>query len=374
MIFNPIVPKFRGETWSIKKLIILHQENRLKLDPHYQRNAIWSVTAQRRLIDTIQRGYPLPSFFVRVLTGNRFEMVDGQQRSRTILGYWNAEFTDSNKVKLTPDVRSNREYQNSLSSYLDYSLSINILDESVTDEEVEAFYVLVNSSGVKLNRPELRKAEFYDTTFLRLVTEVADDPVFDELDLFTDQSIDRMNDIDFVSELVTFLKHGFTDKKEKVDATFKADISEQEATALKQQSVATLRRIASVNEIEPINGTRFKQKGDFYTFFAFIALNSSLPDDFFKHCYETIIKLSSHIRPSQEECDPLMEYALNCVSQSNSKRAREKRNEFFQQCFLNESDRPTGTQAAIAEYLNLSTDCYFQRWGKLLIKLECLNA
>ena len=83
-MFAPILPKFRTESWPVRRLIDIYQQHRLDLNPHYQRNAIWTTSAQKKLIETVQHGYPIPNFFVRTRPEQKFEMVDGQQRGRTL--------------------------------------------------------------------------------------------------------------------------------------------------------------------------------------------------------------------------------------------------------------------------------------------------
>jgi len=372
-MFPPIKLKSQTETWTIKQLLELNRLDKLNLSPHYQRNAIWSLPMQRQLIESIQKGYPLPNFFVRETRRNQFEMVDGQQRGRSIIGFWNGEFSDNNSFKMSDEIRKTAQYRDSIDSFLSYKLDVCVVDNAMTDLEVERFYVLVNKSGMRLNRPELRKAEFYSTRFLKLATKVANDSLFGGLSLFSDSSVDRMNDVDFASELLAFLKSGFSDKKEKVDAIYASDISEREFQELETQITSVLKKIKALDDATPIEETRFKQRGDFYTLFSFVHLNPEVPAEMLLYCYNTILALSPHIKPSQEECDPLMNYAINCVSQSNSKRAREGRHQFFVDLFLNKDSKPTPAQKAIGVFYSIPGDSYVRKWGFLLLDLNLLS-
>ena len=60
---------------------------------------------------------------------------------------------------------------------------------------------------------------------------------------------------------------------------------------------------------------------------------------------------STLITPSNEECRPFMDYAINCVSQSNSKRARELRLRFFENILCNEVEGGNETLREIAVFL-----------------------
>lgn len=371
-MFDPISLKFTTESWTIAKLLKIYSDKRISLSPHYQRNPIWSLKAQRELIDTVQRGYPIPNFFVRLLPRNKYEMVDGQQRARTLIGYWTGGFSDASKLILSDEIKSDPKTLTEIESFTSYPLAICVLNKSVTDKDVESFYVLVNSTGLRLNRPELRKAEFYETRFLELCTALADDPLFEDLNLFSVKSTDRMNDIDFISELITFVKFGFTDKKEMVDELYKSDVTVRESNELKAKVQATLTRINRLNDIVPINVTRFKQKADFYTLFAFLSLHADAPPTVAQRAYHILLKLSPHIRPSQEECEPLFNYAINCVSQSHLKKAREDRNALFESLFTNKTNQPNEVQAAVADYFGFKGESYERIEGFLLFRLESL--
>jgi hypothetical protein len=310
---------------------------------------------------------------VRVLPGNKYEMVDGQQRSRSIIGYWNGEFADQDKLLLSEAIKDDPQNKKIIESLAAYKLSVTLLDQTFTDKEIEDFYVLVNSSGMRINRPELFKAAYNDTRLLTLATELAGDSLFETLSLFSDKSSVRMNDIDYISELIVFLQFGFTDKKLKVDELYKSDISVIEYKSLKAATEKTLKRIGALNQIVAINKTRFKQKGDFYTLFAFVSNHPEISEDSLKGFYRILLKLSPHIRPSQEECDPLMDYAVNCVTQSNSKKARESRNQLFEDLFSNKTNEPNDTQKTIAKFMELTKSDYVKLEANLVFRIEAFK-
>lgn len=58
------------------------------------------------------------------------------------------------------------------------------------------------------------------------------------------------------------------------------------------------------------------------------------------------------ITPSNDEYELFKEYAINCVSQSNSKRARERRLLFFEDLLANISNNPTEVQLQLIEFAN----------------------
>src|ERR1039458_2755494 len=98
--------KYKIESWKIIDLITLYKEDKLNLSPPYQRNFIWSKDDQDELIDSIMaKQFPLPTFFILKYPGqtNNFEMVDGQQRTRTILAHHKKRYSSGVIEELIED-------------------------------------------------------------------------------------------------------------------------------------------------------------------------------------------------------------------------------------------------------------------------------
>ena len=56
----------------------------LNLNPLYQRNAVWTISQKQLLIDSIIVGIPIPSFYFNRVPDDKIDVVDGQQRLRSI--------------------------------------------------------------------------------------------------------------------------------------------------------------------------------------------------------------------------------------------------------------------------------------------------
>src|SRR5689334_7543364 len=107
--------KYDVTKWTIKKLYETYNSGSLNLSPPYQRNFIWTPADQQNLIDSIIKKNPIPNFFILETKPGIYEMVDGQQRSRTILGFLNGQFADL----------SNKKYSaKSHSDFLDYEFPV----------------------------------------------------------------------------------------------------------------------------------------------------------------------------------------------------------------------------------------------------------
>jgi hypothetical protein len=341
------------EIWKIADLVKVYEENRLELSPSYQRNEVWTAKAQQKLLESILKGKPIPAFFLLKKANNSFEMIDGQQRARTIIGYWKNLVVDHENLTFAQRLEKAQVRRQAGAEFLDYRLSITIVTEIHPNESIEEYYALLNSSGLRLNRPELKKAEYFTTNFLKLVLECTDDATLRSLRVFTQSSSARMNDFDFVSELIALMKFGISDKKERVDQLYEDDITVDEFDTLKSAFQRQMELFSRCNHLTPILRTRYKQKNDFYSLFnLFFGIRDAEPATV-ETFYRILVKVGPHIRPSQAECEPLREYAFHCVTQSNSKAARQARHDILTGLLLNESEQPTPVQDAVLRYFRL---------------------
>lgn len=345
--------EYEIKEWSIKDLLDYYEENKIILSPPYQRNTIWSLKDQQSLIKSIKNNWPIPNLFVLSKEGGSFEMVDGQQRSRAIIGYWYGKFKDENKELFSDEFKNNLSNKEKSEKFLNYKLSVIEIAQLIKEESIEEFYFLVNSSGLHLNRPEKMKARYYNTEFLRLITELTDNDVFGELNIFSKITSDRMNDLEFVSELVALTEYGISEKKEKVDLMYENDINQTKYEDLKTKFLFAVGIIRDFNLITPIRNTRYRQKNDFYSLYYFLLSNKDIDSGTLNYFYNLLVKVAPEIKPSQENCEPFKNYAINCVTQSNSRDARQERNRFLCEFLLNREITPNDTQRAIMDFYEM---------------------
>ena len=76
---------------TIKELVDLRKADMAKPNPEYQRGVVWTRGQQRKLIDSVMRGYQLPIIYLhdikKVVAGRiseSFEIIDGQQRIESL--------------------------------------------------------------------------------------------------------------------------------------------------------------------------------------------------------------------------------------------------------------------------------------------------
>jgi hypothetical protein len=126
--------------------------NLLNVRPAYQREFIYKEKQRNAVIETVRKGYPLNTMYWAV-SGDGFELMDGQQRTVSICQYVNGEFSvqiDDNPFGFQ-NLPIDRQKQ-----ILDYELSIYVCDG--TDGEKLDWFKIINIAGEKLTDQELRNA------------------------------------------------------------------------------------------------------------------------------------------------------------------------------------------------------------------------
>lgn len=332
--------------WNIRKLIKLYDDGNLNLNPPYQRNDIWSSYAKKLLIDSALTGFPIPNFILYERSKGKFDMVDGQQRTRTLLGFNKGILTDTNGHKINSNTKP---------KLLNYQIPVIFVSKLENGESIEEVYDRINSTGLKLNRPELMRAQYFETTFLKLIESLAADEDFSSLGLFTESAINRMNDVDFTGELVSILKYGLTEKKTYVDKLFESDITMNDFDSLTAKFATIIDHFKRFNKIFPIKNTRYRQRNDFYTYLSFINKYGNISEKALDYFYKVMVIIDKDISPSNEDCQTMQDYAFNCVSQSNSKDARKNRLKFFEKTLLNKKSNPNEEQKDIMEFYKMTS-------------------
>lgn len=199
----------------------LHVDGELDLSPTFQRKPVWSDPQASYLIDSILNDLPVPEIFLRMRTADSgeayFEVVDGQQRLRSIIRFFEGglvlEGDDVSEALVGTSWKSLTKAQRT--KFFEFKLVVREL-ENVSDIEVRDMFRRLNASQSSLNAQELRHSQ-YSGHFIRLVEELASDPWWIEHRIVSVEQTHRMLDVEFVSELIVGLMAGPLDKKQGLD-------------------------------------------------------------------------------------------------------------------------------------------------------------
>jgi hypothetical protein len=147
--------------WPI--LSVCGFKTRIDTNPDFQRPAVWSTGQKQLLIDTILRGYDIPKLYWRKISKapEKYEVVDGQQRLRTIFEFHAGEFNLAKDADDIDGVVVAKMHYADLPEDLrlafdNYALDVIVLSDTSEDEVREMFLRLQN--GTTLKAQEKRNA------------------------------------------------------------------------------------------------------------------------------------------------------------------------------------------------------------------------
>ncbi|HCM9519018.1 MULTISPECIES: GmrSD restriction endonuclease domain-containing protein [Enterobacter cloacae complex] len=214
---------FDSRTYSINDFVEWSNNKQLELSPKFQRKSVWNEKAKSYLMDTIVSGKPIPKIFIRQYINTQSkktirEVIDGQQRLRTILSFVNDGFKISKS--------HNKKYGGLLFSelplvdediqgeILQYEISTDLLTD-LSDSDILDVFSRLNSYSVTLNTQEKLHANHF-SEFKRICESTAHsyNDFWVSNRIITPQKILRMYDVELCSELYIAILNGVNSKKQ----------------------------------------------------------------------------------------------------------------------------------------------------------------
>jgi hypothetical protein len=275
--------------FRVADFITWQREKTLKLSPPFQRRSVWKAGAKSFFIDTLARGLPVPLIFIRERIDLEKqtvvrEIVDGQQRLRTVFSFVDARLLDdfspaTDKVLVRKDHNPDLAEKpfgelpkGAKNQILGYRFSVYTLPPDVEDRDVLQMFARLNATGVRLNHQELRNAEWFGE-FKSTMYSLA----YEQLErwmrwgLFPSDKLSRMQEVEFVSDLVVNMRQGLTGKSQAVLGKYYR--TNDEHFPQKEEIARRFRRVMDV--VDDVYGARISQGAftrvmHFFTLFAYL--------------------------------------------------------------------------------------------------------
>jgi hypothetical protein len=268
---------YDSRTYSLNDFVEWDKAGQLELNPRFQRRPVWTEKAKSFLIDTILRGKPIPKIFIRqrinvsTKTSMR-DVVDGQQRLRTILSYikdgfvvskrHNPEFGGLPFSQLPPEIQE---------QVLAYEVSVDLLI-NLPDPEVLDIFSRLNSYAVLLNEQEKINADHFGP-FKALADKIGHKyyDYWTIAGILTEKNIMRMLEVNLVADLLIAMIEGIKSKKQILkyydlyEKEFNYDVEE-----LEKKFDDVLIKISQLYP-EGLSDTEFRRTHVFYSLFTTVS-------------------------------------------------------------------------------------------------------
>lgn len=135
---------------------VVGYRGKLDIRPKYQREFIYDLDRQRKVIDTVINRRPLNIMYWVQKSDGHYDLLDGQQRTLSICHFLDGKFTisDRNGEKVYFHSMNDEDRQ----KILNYELEICICDG--TDDEIYDWFRTININGIDLKPQEMLNATY----------------------------------------------------------------------------------------------------------------------------------------------------------------------------------------------------------------------
>lgn len=213
--------------YSVLDFLEWQRQGSLDLQPFYQRRPVWNPRVKSLLMDSILRGFPIPLIFLHsrldlAKSQSVRQVVDGQQRLRTILSFVDPDCIED--ADDWDDFRILRSHNRELAgmkfaelpgdaqqTILQTSLSVNVLPTDIPDVTILQIFQRMNTTGLKLKDQEVRNGsyfgEFKDASYALAYEQ---NQRWLEWGLFARGDIAQMAEVEFTSDLLGAILGGVT--------------------------------------------------------------------------------------------------------------------------------------------------------------------
>jgi hypothetical protein len=329
------------------------KNERLDLEPNYQRRSVWSLADRKYFLDTIFRDYPCPPVYLHKTVDDNdvatYHVIDGKQRLETIIMFVEDKIAISKAFgderlagKKWRDLKGQTDLKDAFWNYSIPVEQINTKDGTV----VASVFDRLNRNSRKLTRQEMRHARF-EGWLISLANSESEKDEWEILGISSKARAKRMQDVQFISELILVLLEGKQAgfDQDHLDAAY-ADYEAQpeEIPHLSEEKI--LKKLALIkkcllqmNEVNSVITEHATGFGHFYTLWSTFALwpKKNLPTakilaERYKRFMDKVVQLAS-----QKDVDEFLkkqkgdsyklphQYHMNTLGPNTDLSPREKR-------------------------------------------------
>ncbi len=182
---------------------------KLTIQPEYQRNYIYADGKKDvAVVESILKGYPIGLLYFVKVAGDKFEVLDGQQRITSI-----GRFVE-NKFPIT-DEEGTPHYFGGLAKDLQDKIlttKLTIYECEGAESEIKKWFETINIVGVPLNKQELANA-IHSGPFVTLAKEEFSNSQNANVQKWSAYIRGSANRQDFLREALSWVSKGYEDEK-----------------------------------------------------------------------------------------------------------------------------------------------------------------
>ena len=179
--YNPAINDIdlKEDPMSVFQYVRKYTQEQLIIDPDFQRNFVWKPKQKSMFIESIILNFPLPPFYLNQDKNGDLIIIDGLQRTTTLIEFLDNQFVLSD-LEALPDYNGKDfkglppEIQSKIE---DKKLLLYILKPTTPTTVIYDMFNRINTGGTQLNRQEVRNCIFKGSS-TRLLKKLAKEDVF----------------------------------------------------------------------------------------------------------------------------------------------------------------------------------------------------
>lgn len=158
---------------SVRQLVEMYTAGDIYIPKEYQRQFVWDVDRESKLVESIFLGIPVPNLFMATNTDATWEIVDGVQRLCTLIHYIgnddslegigknsSLKIARLEKVAALNDTRFRQLPKSIQLGFYNRPLRVTVLNDKSDDDVRFDLFERLNTGGITLTAQEIRNCIF----------------------------------------------------------------------------------------------------------------------------------------------------------------------------------------------------------------------
>lgn len=196
--------KYDTKDYAVEFLVMKFKEQEIFV-PEYQRKYVWDLKRKVDFIESVLLGFPIPFMFFGTTPDGRVEIIDGAQRTHTLVEFLSNELVLHGMTSLKTlegfsfrdlPIAQQRKFKNE-------SLRIVFLDQETSDEVRSDLFRRINTTSMPALPAEVRRGS-YAGPFVSFIEECARDPRFEQLAPMSEKKRNRYEGSELVTRLFAY--------------------------------------------------------------------------------------------------------------------------------------------------------------------------
>lgn len=208
---------------SVRTIKDMIDHDIIDLKPEFQRDFVWDIRRASKLVDSLLTNLPIPNILLgKYKKTEKFIVIDGQQRLKTIYFFLTGEFNDNGKIKpFKLRGLENKSWNGKSFAELDEFLQRKILNSSINSTILDnidskprivfEIFNRLNTGGVPLTNQEVRNCIF-SGNFNEQLKEINENSNWRNL-FGNPRPNKRMTDVDLVLRFFSLYGEKYLDYK-----------------------------------------------------------------------------------------------------------------------------------------------------------------